>query len=176
MREEEEEALGRDAVARVTEELMEAKRLVRDKDEELAQAREELGKKDELVRQMRNEWEGTEVEALRRELQRCEGMPGAQQEQTAAVVRVKREREAASEAAATKLEGELRARAAELAELRGKVREAEEQLECSICMERAVTTVLNPCGHCYCGDCASTADSCYTCLQPVAGKARLILG
>ena len=106
---------------------------------------------------------------------------------------MKREREAACEAAAAKLEGEFRQRAAELAELRGraadrgremeelagKVREAEEQLECSICMERRVTTVLHPCGHCYCceGDCASAAASeCFTCRQPVVGRTRLFLG
>ena len=64
----------------------------------------------------------------------------------------------------------------ELEELASKVREAKEQLECSICMERAVTTVLNPCGRYYCGDCASAVNSCYTCLQPVAGKTRLYLG
>ena len=135
-------------------------------------------------------WRVAEIQHASSELQRYKGMLGAQQEQTAEVVRVKREREAASEAAAAKVDGELRARAAELAELRrtaaargmeleelrGKVREAEEQLECSICMERAVSTVFHPCGHCYCVDCASAADSCYTCLQPVAGKARLFLG
>ena len=113
---------------------------------ELEQAREESSRKDERLRQMRSECEGKdrELEALRREVRRREGMLGAQQEQTAAVVRVKREREAACEEAAAKLEGELRQRAAELAELRGraadrgremeelagKVREAEEQLEC----------------------------------------------
>ena len=90
-------------MARVREELMEAKRLLRDKDEQLARAREELGRKDEqleerghdselalareelgrrtdkLVGQMRSEWEEKgrrEVEALCRELQRCEGMLG----------------------------------------------------------------------------------------------------
>jgi hypothetical protein len=56
---------------------------------------------------------------MRRKVQRREGMLGAQQEQTAAVVRLKREREAACEAAAAKPEGGLRARAAELVELRG---------------------------------------------------------
>ena len=84
------------------------------------------------------------------------------------------------------MEGELRARLAELEELRGKVREAEEQLECTICMERAVTTVLKPVRALL----AVTAPrpptrafffvavlySCFTCLQPVAGKARLCLG
>jgi hypothetical protein len=145
--------------------------------------------------QMCSECEGKdrEVEALRREVQRLKGMLGSQQEQTAAVMRVKRERQAACEVTAAKLEGELLARAAELAELRGtatargreleelagKVRQVEEQLECSICMERPVTTVFNPCGHCYCceGDCPSAAtDACFTCLQPVVGTTRLFLG
>ena len=52
-------------------------------------------------------------------------------------------------------------------------------LECSICMERRVTTVFNPCGHCYCceGDCASAAASaCFTCRQPVVCRMRLFLG
>ena len=86
------------------------------------------------------------------------------------------------------MEGELRARLAELEELRGKVREAEEQLECTICMERAVTTVLKPVrallavtaprpptrAFFFCG--WDLLYSCFTCLQPVAGKARLCLG
>ena len=38
-----------------------------------------------------------------------------------------------------------------------------------------MTMALNLCGHGYCGDCASAADSCYTCLQPVADQARLFL-
>ena len=60
------------------------------------------------------------VEALRRELQWCEGKPGAQQEQTAAVLRVKREQEAAIEGRRRSCRG-----SAELTERRGKVREAE---------------------------------------------------
>ena len=51
---------------------------------------------------MRSECEGKdqELEAFRREVRLREGMLGAQQEKTAAFVRVKREREAACEAAA----------------------------------------------------------------------------
>ena len=66
------------------------------------------------------------------------------------------------------LRGRAAARGREMKELAGKVRQAEEQLECSICMERRGTTVFNPCGHCYCceGDCASAAtvhtDKCFT--------------
>ena len=96
-------------MARVCEQLMEAQCMLRDKDEELAQAREELGRKDELLRQTRSEWQGKETKALRRELQRCEGMLVVQQEQTAEVVQMKREGESAREAAAAKVKSKLRA-------------------------------------------------------------------
>ena len=52
-------------------------------------------------------------------------------------------------------------------------------LECSICMERRVTTVFTPCGHCYCYevDCASAAASeCFACRRPVVGRTRFYLG
>ena len=145
--------------------------------------------------QMCSECEGKdrELEALRWEVQQLNCMLGSLQEQTVAVLRVQKERQAACDVTADKLKGELLARSAELAELRGaatargreleelagKVRQAEELLGCSICMERLVTTVFNPCGHCYCceGDCPSGAtDSCFTCLQPVVSKTRLFLG
>ena len=111
----------------------------------------------ELELQRREE----ELAQRERELRRREGLLSVQQEQADAVVKVKRERLASSATQAAKLESDLHARAAELAGLKSaaveqgaqlqamasKMKEAEQELECSICMERSAATALNPCAH-----------------------------
>lgn len=140
----------------------------------------------ELELQRREE----ELAQRERELRRREGLLSVQQEQADAVVKVKRERLASSATQAAKLESDLHARAAELAGLKSaaveqgaqlqamasKMKEAEQELECSICMERSAATALNPCGHCFCcsEDCASaSAAVCPMCSRAIESRTRI---
>ena len=126
-----------------------------------------------------------EEELVQREraLRRREGLLSVQQEQTDAVVKVKRERLASSATQVAKLESDLRARATELAGLKSaavaiadRIKQAEQEFECPICMDRSATTALNPCGHCFCccEDCGSvSAAVCPICSQAVESRTRL---
>ena len=51
-----------------------------------------------------------------------------------------------------------------------------DEMECPLCMERAVTSVLNPCGHCFCcaEDChSSVVTACPVCRQTVSSTTRV---
>jgi hypothetical protein len=45
-------------------------------------------------------------------------------------------------------------------------------LNCGICMERAADTVLQPCGHRVCCECASVLQVCPGCQGAIAGRQR----
>jgi len=89
-----------------------------------------------------------------------------------------------------KLQSDLQRSAAELSGLRTellqvqvrsgiiaeKIKDAEQDLECSICMERNATVVFNPCGHCACChlDCGTArAIVCSFCNQTVQSRTRI---
>ena len=88
-------------------------------------------------------------------------------------VQVKREqmeeREAQHQAAVS-------AMSEDILQLKHKLAEYEESLECCVCLERPVRFAFMPCGHCFCGhsECiASTMIECPTCREGITGKTEL---
>jgi hypothetical protein len=70
------------------------------------------------------------------------------------------------------VEAEQRARKRQRA-AEGKVAELLGQLECGICFEREAATLLQPCGHRVCGECASVLQVCPSCQAAIESRQKL---
>lgn len=47
------------------------------------------------------------------------------------------------------------------------------KLECSICNDREINRVLNPCGHTFCAECISNTNYCYVCRRFIIEPLKL---
>ena len=45
-------------------------------------------------------------------------------------------------------------------------------LDCKICFDSLIETILVPCGHCYCNNCSNNMDTCYIC-QKIVSKYKI---
>ena len=46
-------------------------------------------------------------------------------------------------------------------------------LDCKICFDSLIETILVPCGHCYCNNCSNNMDTCYICQQQIVSKYKI---
>ena len=63
-------------------------------------------------------------------------------------------------------------------ELKEKLAELSDRMQCKICREAQVCAALNPCGHVFCNECAQSlkrSGFCYTCRRPVQNMIKIYL-
>ena len=46
-------------------------------------------------------------------------------------------------------------------------------LDCKICFDNLIETILIPCGHCYCNNCSNNMTKCYICQQNIMTKYKI---
>ena len=48
-------------------------------------------------------------------------------------------------------------------------------MECKICFDNVIDTIIIPCGHCYCRNCSNNMSKCYICQQNIQEKYKIFV-